>query len=440
MKSATRFTAGFVALAVLVALLFAAKLRAPRAAAAGTSVAALSGDGPQGSAPAKPAPRSEKPAAPASPAPAQESTPATALQPLSPECEEARAKRMAEDRARYEDLAKRIDAFGHTDDVAAELRKRLATVKNRFVPVRDGVFTDVSCDNWLSWNLPREGETVPFALQLKDKKNPFAAFVDTNRQLREHGIDFLIVTFPTRAQLYPELFLDLPSLDGFAGFSPTMPKFALALIDAGVEVLYLAPEFLAARYGKDGDKSDQLFLKYNQHWTPRAAEMTASLVRDRLGKMPWFQQGPKKEGTDFVVREDWYQTKIVWGGAPAGANEDRRLVNQITRPDLREASAILPSSRITLFTGSFGDFHRVGNCDFTTQLFRFTGQTIDLENPKGGLEDACRDAFAALSPAIKSKKKIVIWMLPEAAFRESPAWRLIDLFPGEPEKPPKQPK
>jgi hypothetical protein len=408
MKSATRFTAGFVL------LFLAAKVRA--------------GDSPQGSPPAKPAPASEKPVAPPASSPAQ----APALpQPLSPECEAARAQRMAEDRARYEALAKAIDAFGHTDDVAADLRKRLATVKNRFVPVNDGVFTDVSCENWLSWNLPREGETVPFALQLTDKKNPFAAFVDTNRQLREHGIDFLVVTFPTRAQLYPEVYLDLPTLDGFSGFCPTMPKFALALMDAGVEVLYLAPEFLAARYGKDGDTSDQLFLKYNQHWTPRAAEMTARLVRERLGRMPWFQQGSKKEGTDFVVREDWYQTKIVWGGAPAGANEDRRLVNQITKPDLQPVSAVLPSSRIGLFTGSYGDFHRVGNCDFTTQLYRFTGQTIDKVNPKGGLEEACREAFADESDSNKAKKKIVIWMLPEAAFSEKKsAWRLVDLFPA----------
>jgi hypothetical protein len=343
--------------------------------------------------------------------------------------EAARAARMAEDRARYAVREDRPGRSERDEAIAKELRKRLADAHERFVPVKEGVLTDVACQNWLAWNVPAEGETIAFAAQTTDSRNPFGAFVDTSRQLRAHGIDFLLVIVPTRLDLYPELYLDPSEAGGGSGRGLATDRFVRELVDAGVEVLDLEPEFQAQRYGKDGDTSDQLFLKFNTHWSARGAELAATLVHARLARFPWYVPGPKREGVDFVVNDEWYQPKIVWGGTPPGSAEERCLVHAVTKPDLRSVSAELPSSRISVFGGSFVDFHRVGQCDFVSQLFRLTGQTIDLVSVKGGLEDAERRAFAESSASYKAKKRIVIWVIPDAALRPSSSWRPFDLFP-----------
>jgi len=377
----------------------------------------------------------------AAPAAAQAEPVASAAAPIPaatpPDAEALRAARLAADRERCEAVVRAVDAFGQVEEFTAALRGLLASKTNRFIDVRDGALTDVSCENWLSWNAPREGDGVVTALDVGSKGHPFGAIVDLDRQLRERGIDFLLVTFPTRAQLYPELFMDLPSMEGFAGICPATPRFALKLIEAGVEVLYLAPEFVAQRYGEGGDTSDQLFLKYNQHWAPRAAELSAQLVSERLAAYPWFKPGPAEEGKDWVVIEKDIDVNIVWGGQAKGAKPERHHVRGVVKPDRGRIDYVRPSSPITLLSGSFADFHKVGDCDVTSQLYRFTRWAIDKVNPKGGVEDACREELAARPDEQMLKKKIVIWMLPESAFRAGTMWRPIPIFDEPKQNPPR---
>ncbi len=346
----------------------------------------------------------------------------------APDGSDARARLAAEERARYEALVQAVDRFGHAAEFESAARKLLAEKSDRFITVRDGWVTDVALENWLTWNAAKEGEATIPALDFKDPAHPFAAIVDLSRQLRSHGIDFLLVTFPTRPQLYPEFMLDLPSMDGFAGICPGTSKFVLALVDAGVDVLYLAPEFAAARYGEGGDVKDQLFLRSNQHWSPRGAELAARRVAERMAQYPWFKPGAAKEGVDWVVKEKEADVGIVFGGGPKDAKPERLRVHAVVRPDRRKLDYSRPSSPIVLLSGSFADFHRVTECDFTSQLYRFCGWPIDKVNPKGGVEDRCREALAARPPEELAAKKLVIWMLAEQAFRPGPMWRTVQVF------------
>lgn len=339
-----------------------------------------------------------------------------------------RAARLAEDLERCRAVRDAVAAFGHVDEFAAVSRKLLSQVTERFVAVKDGVFTDVALENWLEWNVVRPGAPVLPELDRTSTRHPYQAILTLNRQLRERGIDFLLVTFPTRPSLYPELAMELPSMAGFAGFCPATPVFLEALIEQGVEVLYLAPEFVAQRYGEGGDTGDQLYLRYNQHWTPRGADLAARSIAQRLARYPWFTPGPAREGVDWVKQDKEIKVAVVWGGTPEGAQPELMRATTVTRPDKRKADTVRPSSPIVLMSGSFADFHRVSDCDFTTQLYRHTGWQIDKVNPKGGVEDACREALAKKSAEEWSRKKIVIWMLAEQAFKSGPMWRPIDVF------------
>lgn len=339
-----------------------------------------------------------------------------------------RAARIAVDLARAEAQIAAVDRFGQVDRYSTALRALLGTVKERFADVGDGVFTDIALKNWLDWNESRAGGPVLPELDRDATNHPYSTIVDLARQLRAHDVDFLLVTFPTRPALYPELAMELPTLDGFAGFCPATPRFNKALAEAGVEVLDLTPEFVAARYGEGGDRKDQLFLRYNQHWTPRGAELAARRIAERLAQYPWFTPGPAKEGVDWVATPNDVDVKIQWGGTPEGAQPERLHCTQVTKPKSPRLDAVRPSSPITLLSGSFADFHNSSQCDFTAQLYRFTGWSIDKINPKGGVEDACREALAQKTPADWKKKRIVVWMLPEQAFRVGPMWRPIALF------------
>jgi hypothetical protein len=382
--------------------------------------------------PAKPAeptsPPSQDAPAPASPKPDDG--------PAKARVEEAYHARLAADRKRCEELIAAGDKFGLVDEFTAASRKLLADFRTtglkRFINVKRGSITDTSFTEWIDWNVPpSENRPMP-AVDVKAKGHPFGVIVDLARQLREHDVDFLVVTFPTRPQLYPELFMDVPSFEGFASISPGTPRFALALIDAGVEFLELAPEFVAERYGKhdDGD-GDELFLQYNQHWTPRAAEMTAKLLADRLAQYPWFQHGPAAEGKDFKVSDKKVQVSIVWGGKPDDAHPEWHTVHQVQKLDGRAADTVRPSSPITLLSGSYADYHHQHDCDFVAQLYRYTGWQIDKITQHGGLEQGTREQLAKKSNEELSKKKIVIWMIPDLAFKPGRKWSTIPIFKDE---------
>src|SRR6185295_10329302 len=143
----------------------------------------------------------------------------------------------------------------------------------------------MAVDHWLAWHLPAKGRTLPVALDFELPNHPFATIVDLARQLREHDVDFLLVVFPSRVQLHPELVL--PELataeperlrDSFRGMVGATTRFLLALNEKGVETVDLAPEFVAARDEKhEGATSNGIYLTRNKHWTPRAAELAAKV-------------------------------------------------------------------------------------------------------------------------------------------------------------------
>jgi hypothetical protein len=349
------------------------------------------------------------------------------------DAEALRGERLAAQRVRCDELAAAVDRFGRLDEFAVVARQLLTTVEERFVTVRDGVFTDIALENWLDWNEPRPGGPVLPVLDTQATDHPFRAVVELNRELRARGIDFLLVSFPTRPAIYPELAMDLPTMEGFAGFCPATPRFMRALLDAGVETLYLAPEFVAERYGvgPDGvrnDAADQLFLRTNQHWTPRGAELAARKLAEYVASFPWFERGPGKEGTEFTLRTKEIEVSINWGGTPKGAKPERCKATQVLPRAGRRLDSVRPSSPIVLLSGSFADFHMVSSADFTAQLYRHTGWPVDKVNPKGGIEDACRVALSEKSESDWKKKKLVIWMVAEQAFKRGQPWRPIPIF------------
>ena len=283
-------------------------------------------------------------------------------------------------------------------------------------------------ESWLVWNRPEQARPAPVALDFEIEGHPYATIVDLSRQLTSRGFEFLYVSFPTRLQCYPEIVL--PELKGaapFAGMLGANPAFLLELSKAGVEVLDLSKTFVDARVDESDPKRRLLYLRSNMHWTPRGAELAAKAVAERLAEMPWFKQGPYKEGRTFdVVRRDVNIEGDGNGGAP-GAEPESVGVNRIQMrgPPLQNEAA--RQGPIVLLGDSYSWFHRTYQGSFQEHLFRFTGSPIDMIAPAGGTEIACRDALRRRGDGLR-EKKVVVWLMQQGTLMPSRQFTPVDVF------------
>lgn len=353
-----------------------------------------------------------------------------------------RERRAAADRAALEQASSAAAAFGREQEFAAGLeRLRAAAGGAKWCDVADGKLSLVTVERWLEWNRPQPGRELPLALDFELPNHPFGAITDLARQLHAHGIEFLFVSFPTRVQLDPALVvpgLETPRAavagaagDGgapFRGMVATQERFLAALAAEGVEVLDLAPEFAAAYDAGESDPRRRLlYHRYNMHWTPRAIELAAQRTAERVAAMPWFKSGPYQEGRAFTVRRREFAFNAEGNGQAPGAQDEPIAVNAVQplgQPIQKEAKQRGP---IVLLGDSFADFHKDYAASFHDQLFRFTGWPIDVIAPAGGGELQCRVTLKRRGAGL-AEKKVVVWLMQEAALTLSKEFRPLAIF------------
>ena len=370
------------------------------------------------------------------PPPAPSDPPAASSGPADP-FREAHARRVARETAALEAELAAVTAFGHDDEFAAALDAISGAIRGAgWWKTDDGMLPPSSIDHWLVWNRPQHGRKLPTAIDVEVEGHPYAAIVDLARQLDAHGIEFLFVCFPTRAQCYPEVVV--PGLDTnpdpasgrppFRGIVEANTRFLLELSKAGVEVVNLAPVFVDHRIDEADPKRRLLYLQSNVHWAPRGAELAAKTVAGRVAEQPWFKPGAYKEGRSFDITR---REISFHGGGSAQAPDappEPLAMNRVKMrgpPLQRDAARHAP---IVLLGDSFAWFHQDLQSSFWDHLFRYTGYAIDLIAPAGGTEFSCRDALRRRGDGLRDKK-LVIWLVQEAALLPSDEFVPIDLFP-----------
>jgi hypothetical protein len=355
---------------------------------------------------------------------------AEAPQPLlaRPPDDAARTARLARRRAQLVAEIAAQEKYGHQEEFLAAVMGRPADRDTaRFMKVSDGWLTTLSLQRFELWNTPETGRTKLRALDFELPDHPFQVVVDLDRELRSHGIDFVLVKFPTRAQLYPELLVKGLPAEGMAAFSLASRRFDLELIDAGVEVLDLGPLFVAHRFGDKGEHDDQLFLRTDPHWTPRAAELAARAVADALSERSDYVAGPAKEGVDFATRrmKTNYLTDIT--EAPPDADFETIPLTRVRTARNQPFDPEDEKSPLVVMGDSFVRVHNGIDSSFAHHLFRFVGRKVDVVAPKGAAERSTRDALRRKQEEL-AKKKTVIWLASEQVFRVGGAWTRLRLF------------
>jgi hypothetical protein len=110
------------------------------------------------------------------------------------------------------------------------------------------------------------------------------AVVAGSRWLERRGIDVIFVPVPKMTEVYPEYFTDHCPSDRI--IAPRIRQIMLELLEADVEVVDLSYAFQAER----DTSTELLYQPADPHWGPRAQEIAARLVAERLKRY------------DFVVR------------------------------------------------------------------------------------------------------------------------------------------
>ena len=328
----------------------------------------------------------------------------------------ARAGRMAEQRSLLEaQLAAMEKCGGEAEWIAAakKLYDEWGGMEREgpgFVAAGDWVLTSALLDAivWGKGPLPPD-KRAP----LEDGRLDVLLMVaDLDRQFAAQGIDFLVVTVPSKLAIYPEILLPEAKRDGFAGMGSVVAKLLLELNREGVETLSLTREFVAARHPADA-KEDLLFLKSDPHWTVRGAELGARHVAERVAQYPWFKRGPIAEGKHYEVADEEVPYSAGGEMASRGSRDETMRGNVVKTRKGEPYDALDPRSPILVFGDSFVRVHRERAADFVTHLCRFTGWKIDCLFAVNGGQRQVHQKLERRAAAQWKGKRLAIWLVPE---------------------------
>lgn len=108
------------------------------------------------------------------------------------------------------------------------------------------------------------------------ESNPFRSIVSTDRQLKERGIDLIVVPVPTREEIYADRIVT--NIDSSAPVSPYRVAFIQALLEQDIEAIDLGPAMAAAR-----DRAASALFQYaDPHWSSEGIVLAARELATRL--------------------------------------------------------------------------------------------------------------------------------------------------------------
>lgn len=138
----------------------------------------------------------------------------------------------------------------------------------------------ISSDGQWGINLPTLAylRVEDLSVAVPDGLPPAEVIVDFANQLEARGIDFIYMSVPCKAEVYPDKFGPAASSDLIA---PQREEFMAALCDAGVEVMDALPPLMAMRAGTEGGV-EAPFLRFDPHLSPQGARLVGEMIGARL--------------------------------------------------------------------------------------------------------------------------------------------------------------
>lgn len=264
-----------------------------------------------------------------------------------------------------------------------------------------------------------------------ENADPLPAILDFHRQLKDAGIELLLVPVPAKAAIYPEgistaakAYAALPRLD------PADRDFYKLLEREGVRVIDLTPLFLKQR-----DRSKHpLYCKTDTHWSGAGISVAAKAIADRIRDRDWLKPAERKELTfemrDVEITGDL--ARMLDESKPAHETVQVMLVGTKPADEIvpfepsRESPVLLIGDSHTLVFHDPTLFAR--GAGLPDQLALEFGFPVDLIGVRGSGANSPRIDLLRRGDNLKGKK-LVIWCFSFREFTESTSgWRKIPVI------------
>jgi alginate O-acetyltransferase complex protein AlgJ len=263
-----------------------------------------------------------------------------------------------------------------------------------------------------------------------DQADPLPAILDFQAQLKQAGIELLLVPVPPKAIIFPDMVCDAvkasdappPRLD------VELQAFYKLLGEKGVTVLDLTPEFLAHR--ADGDVP--LYCRQDSHWSGAACVMAAQQIAKTVDEQRLAGMKKREIGTDsqkVEIAGDLWQA--LAGNKPPAESIELRFVGSPSattpiEPDRASPVVLLGDSHNLVFH-SGGDMHAKG-AGLPDQLASQWGFPVDLMAVRGSGATPARINLlrqARANPKYLPGKKVLIWCFAAREFTEAAGWQKV---------------
>jgi alginate O-acetyltransferase complex protein AlgJ len=301
---------------------------------------------------------------------------------------------------------------------AAALGQRVAALEKRNAAVAPGV------DGWLFLTSELRflaqgrfwGDAAKTTSRARraDAADPLAAIVDFHRQLKERGIELLLVPVPPKAEIFADKVASDLAVQPAQG-APALHEFYRELEGRGVSVLDLSETFVRNRESQRGT----IYCRTDSHWSgigcSLAGEARAKHIRSKVPGLPPAREFPR----------DWKEVSIT-GDLAALSSEnpkpapERIAVRQLAtavQPDLNSPVLLLGDSHTLVFREFLAE--RAGLLD---QLTAELGFVPDLIGTRGSGATPVRVSMYRRSrsdPQFLAKKKVVVWCFAAREFTEA---------------------
>jgi alginate O-acetyltransferase complex protein AlgJ len=263
-----------------------------------------------------------------------------------------------------------------------------------------------------------------------DQADPLPAILDFQAQLKQAGIELLLVPAPPKAIIFPDKICDAVQ----AGDAPPprldleLQAFYKLLGEKGVTVLDLTQEFLDHR----ADNDVPLYCRQDSHWSGAACELAAQRIARSIEQQKF--AGEKKRELDAETRKieisgDLWQA--LAGSKPPAETIALRFVGSpsATTPvePERTSPVVLLGDSHNLVFHSGGDMHAKG-AGLPDQLTHEWGFPVDLMAVRGSGATPARINLlrqARANPKYLAGKKLIVWCFAAREFTEAAGWQKV---------------
>ncbi len=262
----------------------------------------------------------------------------------------------------------------------------------------------------------------------KDAADPLPAILDFQAQLKQAGVELILMPVPAKAAIYPDKLLDVHApRPGDPGVAGADDEFLKLCVRHGVNVLDLAPAFQAAR----ADETVPLYCMTDSHWSGRGCEVAAELLAKDIRARPWLAgvsaRKFKSEQREQKITGDL--AAIVGGNVPAETLRQRFVTDESGAPpaDWRDSPVLLLGDSHTLVFHAGEDMHGTG-AGLADQLALELGFPVDVIGVRGSGATPARINLMRRQDSLAGKK-LVIWCFSAREFTEaSGGWRLVPVI------------